>query len=83
MAQRVKTLATESFFSFFYFYFMDMGVLPGCLSMYHGHAGVFEKQEENVRFPEFGLTDGWPYAAMQVLGIEPRSSGKAASVLNH
>lgn len=47
------------------------------MSLYHVCAWYLERQEENYRYPEIGVTDGgW------VLGCEPQSSKRADSGLN-
>ena len=54
---------------------MCVGVLPACVPV---HPGTWypRRPEEGVRCPRTGVI-------MWVLGIEPKSSKRAASALNH
>ena len=78
------TVATKChcfFFSFhFSFYFMCMGVLPACVSVYHVHIVSIEARRGHLILWSWSSRLLW--AAMWVLGIKPQSSGRAASSLS-
>lgn len=60
---------------------MHMDVLPEGISVYHLCAWCPWRPEEGIRCPVTGVPDG--FEPMEVLGIDPWSSGRATSVLNH
>lgn len=62
---------------FIYFYFYIYVCLLACTSVHRVYAAPVKVRREH-RFPETGVRD-----AMLVLKIEPRSTTKTASVLNH
>lgn len=52
---------------------MQMGVLPGYMPVYHVHSWCWQSSEET------GTGFRWLWTTMFVPGIEPVSSGRAAS----
>ena len=62
-------------FCFFKIYFTCMNVLSACTRVHHINAWCLWKSGENIRSPGTGVT--------VILGIEPKSSARAARALNH
>lgn len=52
------------------------------MCVYHVYAWCPRKSEKDIRFPEIGVTDVCEMLCGWVLGIEPWSSLRAASVLS-
>ena len=65
----------------FYFYFMYLGVLPVCMDVFHMYAWCLRRPEKSVS-DCLGLEFQIFVSPMWVLGIKPRSSGRAANTLN-
>lgn len=64
-----------------YLCFMCVTILPTCKSAYHIHAWCPWRPEDGVGFPRTGVTFSCELSCE--LGIEPGSSSRAASILNH
>lgn len=58
-----------------------MGVFPACVSVHHIITMNMEARKEH-QIP-WDLRDRWLGSAIQVTGILPGSSGRAASYLHH
>lgn len=59
-----------------------MGVLPTGMSVHHTYAWCFWRPKKGQQIAWNG-SSRWLWAALWVLGTEPRSSGRAASTLSH
>lgn len=63
------------------FYFMCMNVLPPCMYVYQAHAWCPHRSKEGVESCGTGVTDVSEQPV--VLEVEPGSSARVASVLDH